>query len=71
MGLLFVALRVASPHDPDSVFSLIGVVFLFVFVAGIMADLLETNARALAGAVLTGLIAANALWSLIGLVRIR
>jgi hypothetical protein len=70
MAFLFLALRVVSPHDPDSVFSLIGVVFLFVFVAGIMADLLETKAREAVTAVLTGLIAANAVWNLIGLERI-
>ncbi len=71
IALLFLALRVASPHDPDYVFSLIGVVFLFVFVAGIMADFLETKYRELAAAVMTGLIAANALWNLIGLAKIR
>ncbi len=70
MALLFLALRVASPHDPDAVFSLIGVVFLFVLVAGILADLLETTGRELIAAVLIGLIAANALWSLIELGRI-
>jgi hypothetical protein len=70
IALLFLALRVAAPHDPDSVFCLIGAVFLFVFVAGIMADLLETKAQELAAAVITGLLAANALWNLIGLGRI-
>jgi len=70
VAILFLALRVASPHDPDSLFSLIGVVFLFVFVAGILADLLETKGRELTAAVLTGLLAANALWNLIGLGRI-
>lgn len=71
VALLFLAMRVASPHGPESVFSLIGVVFLFVFVAGIMADLLQTPRRELVAAVLTGLIAANGLWSLIGLAKIR
>ena len=70
MVLLSLALRVASPHDPDSVFSLIGIVFLFVFVAGILADLLETKARGLTAAVAAGLLAANAVWSLVGLARI-
>jgi hypothetical protein len=70
MAVLFLALWVASPHDTDSVFSLIGVVFLFVFVAGIMADLLETKYRELAAAVMTGLIAANALLNLLGLAKI-
>jgi len=60
IALLFLALRVASPHNSDSVFSLIGVVFLFVFVAGVMADLLETTGRELTVAVVTGLLAANA-----------
>jgi hypothetical protein len=71
MALLFLTLRVDSPHDSDSVFALIGAVFLFVFVAGILADLLETRARELTAAVSTGLIAANALWSLIRLAGIR
>lgn len=75
MALLFLALRVASPHDSGSVFSLIGAVFLFVFVAGILADLLdagllETQARELIAAVLVGLLAANALWNLLGLARV-
>lgn len=70
IALLFLGLRTASPHQSGSVFGLIDVVFLFVFVAGIMADLLETGRRDLITAVLTGLIAANALWNLIGLARI-
>ncbi len=71
MALLFVALRVASPHDPESVFTLLAVVFLFLFIAGIAADLLETKARQLTAAVLGGLLVANALWNLVGLAQIR
>ncbi len=70
MALVFLALRVAAPHDPESVFTLTGVIFLFVFVAGIAADLLETTAREWAIAILTGLLAGNGLWNLIGLARI-
>ena len=70
MAVLFLGLRAASPHDPDALFPLTGVVFLFVFVAGIMADLLETKPQELTAAVLMGLIAANAVWNLIGLGRI-
>src|SRR6266536_2365543 len=70
MALLFLALRVASPHDPESVFTLLAVVFLFLFIAGIAADLLETKARQLT-AVLGGLLVANALWNLVGLAQIR
>ena len=71
MALLFVALRVASPHDPESVFTLLAVVFLFLFVAGIAADLLETKAYQLTAAILGGLLTANALWNLMGLAQIR
>jgi hypothetical protein len=70
VSLLFLGLRAASPHEADSVFGLIGIVFLFLFIAGIAADFLETRFRELAFAVLAGLLAANAVWNLIGLARI-
>lgn len=70
IAVLFLALRVLSPHDPDSVFSLTAAVFLFVFIAGIAADLLQTTSRDLVTAVLVGLLAANGLWNLIGLARV-
>ena len=70
VALLFLSLRVASPHGSGSVFSLIAVTFLFVFVAGITADLLETKASEFLTAIIAGLLSANALWSLIGLARI-
>ncbi len=68
--ILMALLRLLSPHDSVSVYGLITVVFLFVFIAGIAADLLETRRRDLIAAVITGLIAANAMWSLAGLVHI-
>jgi 4-amino-4-deoxy-L-arabinose transferase-like glycosyltransferase len=67
---LFAILRVASPHAPESVFTLLAVIFLFVFVAGIAADLLETKGRELSLALIVGLVAANAVWNLIGLARL-
>jgi hypothetical protein len=70
VSLLFLGLRAASPHDADSVFGLIGIIFLFLFIAGIAADFLETRFRELAVAVLAGLLGANAVWNLIGLARI-
>ncbi len=69
-ALLFFALRIVSPHEAGSVYGLLGVVFLIVFVSGIAADLLETNARELGTAVIVGLLAANALWNLIGLAKV-
>jgi hypothetical protein len=68
---VFAVLRVGAPHAAESVFTLLTVVFLFVFVAGIAADLLETKARELATALIIGLVGANAVWNLIGLAGIR
>jgi hypothetical protein len=70
VALIFLGLRAASPHEPQSVFSLTGVVFLLVFVAGVAADLLQTAARETAVAVVAGLLAANGIWNLAGLARI-
>lgn len=69
-ALLFAVMRVASPHEAESVFTLLAVVFFFIFIAGIAADLLETKARELISAVVIGLVAANALWNLISLARL-
>ena len=44
--------------------------FLFVFVAGIAADLLETRRRDLVMACVWGLLVANALWNLAQLARV-
>jgi 4-amino-4-deoxy-L-arabinose transferase-like glycosyltransferase len=70
IAIIFILLRVASPHESDSVYTLIAVVFLFLLVAGIAADLLETRFRELTAAVMIGLLAANALWNLAGLARL-
>lgn len=70
LGLLFVVARVASHHQAESVYTLLAVVFFFVFVAGIAADLLETKAKELGRSVIVGLIGANAIWNLIGLARL-
>jgi hypothetical protein len=69
-ALLFVILRVSSPHSPESVFTLLTVIFCFVFIAGIAADLLETKARELSLSLIVGLVAANVIWNLIGLARL-
>jgi len=71
VALLLLGLRVLSPHEAESVFALAAIIFLFVFVAGIAADLLETKAREPVLAVVAGLLAANGLWNLINLARIR
>jgi hypothetical protein len=70
MAVLFLLQRLLSPHSDGSVFTLIAVTFLFVFISGIVADLLETKSLESLSAVLVGLVAANALWDLVGLARI-
>jgi hypothetical protein len=70
MAGLLLFQRVLSPHPAGSVFSLTAVVFVFVFISGIVADLLESKRLESVSAVLVGLIAANALWDLVGLARI-
>jgi hypothetical protein len=67
VGLLFAALRAGSPHATDSIYSLAAIIFLFVFVAGIAADMMETRAGSMISAILVGLVGANAAWNLIGL----
>ena len=67
VALLFAGLRIGSPHASDSIYSLAAVVFLFVFVAGIAADMMETKSGSMVSAILAGLLSANALSNLIWL----
>jgi hypothetical protein len=69
-ALLFI-LAVGSPDFPGQGFHLALLPFLFVFVAGIFADLLETRQSLLVTAGLCGLLSAAALWNLIQLARLR
>lgn len=63
-------LGLAAPHYQGLGFQLIAVPFLFVFVAGISADLLESKHRMLVMAGVVGLLLAYALWSLSELARV-
>jgi hypothetical protein len=64
VAVLFLALGLGTPHYPGLGFQFIAIPFLFVFVAGIAADLLETRYREIALAAIWGLLAANAAWNL-------
>jgi len=70
LAALFLLLSLGSPHYPGLGFQLIATPFLFVFVAGIAADLLETRQRDLVMACVWGLLLANALWNLAELARV-
>lgn len=70
LAILFLILRAGAPHETGGVSGLIAVVFLFLFVAGIAADLMETRFRDLAAAVIAGLLMANAVWNLFSLAQV-
>lgn len=70
VAVLFLVLGLGAPHYPGLGFQFIAVPFLFVFVAGIAADLLETRYREIALAAIWGLLVANAAWNLWELARI-
>jgi hypothetical protein len=70
VAVLFLVLGMGMPHYPGSGFLLMAVPFLFIFVAGIAADLLESRQRGAAMACIWGLLLANALWNLLELARV-
>lgn len=45
VGIVFIALAMAHPHTAGAGFLLAAIPFLFVFVSGVLADLLETSYR--------------------------
>lgn len=69
-ALLFI-LAVASPDFPGQGFHLVLLVFLFVFVAGVFADLLETRYSLLVTAGVFGLLSAASLRNLLQLIFLR
>jgi len=71
VAALFLFLAIATPHHPGLGFQLLAVPFLFVFVAGVSADLLETQHRSLVMACVWGLLSAQAIWNVWELARIR
>jgi hypothetical protein len=69
-GLLII-LTLAAPNFPGQGFHLTVLVFLFVFVSGVFADLLETPLSLLVTAGLCGLLGTSAIWNLYQLARLR
>jgi hypothetical protein len=70
VSALFLVLGLATPHYQGLGFQLVALPFLFVFVAGICADMLESKNRPLAVASVFGLLTAYSLWSLPELLRV-
>jgi len=69
VAIVFLLLAIATPHYPGLGFHLMAVPFLFVFLAGIAADLLETSQRHLVLACILGLLLANGVWNIWELAR--
>ena len=70
VSALCMILAVGTPHHPGLGFQFIALPFLFVFVAGVSADLLETAQRNLVMACVWGLLVAQSAWNLWELARI-
>jgi hypothetical protein len=68
--LLFILAMAAAPQFPAYGFHVAALVFLFVFVAGVFADLLETRHRLIVTGSLSGLLIASAIWNLLQLARL-
>jgi hypothetical protein len=64
-------LAMAAPDFPGRGFQLLALVFLFVFVAGVFADLMETRQRLIVTACVFGLLSASALRNLLQLLLLR
>ncbi len=70
VAALCLLLGFAAPHYQGLGFQLVALPFLFVFVAGISADLLESRRRSLVIACVCGVLLAYAFWSLTELARV-
>jgi hypothetical protein len=70
LALLFIALGIAHPRVAGAGFLLASVPFLFIFVSGVLADLMETPCRFLVTASVWAWVGAYILWSLSYLVRV-
>jgi hypothetical protein len=70
-AVFLLLLALLSPHYPGLGFELVAVPFLFVFVAGVAADLLESRAQSLVLPFMVSLIGAGAVWNVIQLAQLR
>lgn len=70
VAVLFLILGMAHPHVAGAGFILAAIPFLFIFVSGVLADLLETSYRALVMACVVGMMAAYVIWSVVNLAQV-
>jgi hypothetical protein len=70
VAVIFLLLGMAHPHSAGAGFLLAAIPFLFIFVSGILADLIETRYRSLVSACILGMMAAYVAWSLVSLAQV-
>ena len=70
IAALLLILALGAPNFPGQGFHLTMLVFLFVFVSGVFADLLESRQSLLVTAGLCGLLGASAIWNLYQLTHV-
>jgi hypothetical protein len=70
VAVIFLFLGLINPHQPGLGFELVAMPMLFVFIAGVLADLLETRQRQIVMGVVVGLLTAYIVWSVTSLGRI-
>jgi hypothetical protein len=70
VSAICVGLGLITPHYPGFGFQLMALPFLFVFIAGVTTDLLETRQRNLVLACAWGMLAAYAIWNVAELARV-
>jgi hypothetical protein len=70
VAVLFLGLGMANPHAAGAGFLLAAVPFLFIFVSGVLADLLETSYRPLIIVCIMVTTAFSVLWSVVSLAQV-
>jgi hypothetical protein len=70
VGVAFLLLGIGHPHVAGAGFLLAAFPFLFIFVSGVLADLLETPQRPVVMPFIVGLMGAYVFWSVFNLARV-
>ena len=70
VSLTLIFLGLITPHHPGIGFQLVAMPILFVFIAGVLSDLLETRRRDLVLVLVISLLLAYVVWSVSSLLRV-
>jgi hypothetical protein len=71
VAMLFIILGMAHPHQAGAGFLLAAVPFLFLFVSGVLADLMETSFRPVVTACVAALLATYVIRTLLALAQVQ